>query len=212
MPKCNGATHRLVSNEREWSDVSMPSANDNITTYAPRDSCKWVIEAPIGFAVRLRFTKFNVESPLARSPALVPQTGGDCPDYVEIYDGEDDARPGTPRIGRFCGNTPPEAQLGLTEFKTQGRYVVIRFSSDALNQWAGFTFEHRAVRVPGTPTGPQPDPNFQQRGRCNGQTFPIAATETVQILHSPNFDYGGYQSGDTCTWVIVAPKSNQKIQ
>uniref|UniRef100_A0A1I8JR65 CUB domain-containing protein n=1 Tax=Macrostomum lignano TaxID=282301 RepID=A0A1I8JR65_9PLAT len=73
--------------------VTSPSYPDK---YPPNKHCKWHIIAPIGHKILLNFTAFDIE-------------GRDrCEyDYLDIFDGVDEAT--SKRIGRYCGDQPPES-------------------------------------------------------------------------------------------------------
>ncbi|XP_022107899.1 cubilin-like isoform X2 [Acanthaster planci] len=89
--------------------------------YSHSRVCEWRITVAVGQVVTLSFDDFELES-----------GGQACPfDYVEVFNGlEDDA----PSLGRFCGNTPPQALVSTSNtmrvvFFTDGSVAFRGFSA-----------------------------------------------------------------------------------
>ncbi|CAG2110474.1 unnamed protein product [Medioppia subpectinata] len=93
--------------------------------YDKKEDCDWVIEAPEGKRVRLRFVTFEVEHE------------ADCSyDYVEVYDGYDDS---AHNLGRYCGNKIPPDFLSTSEA------LLLRFRSDDTIHNKGFAVSYSAL-------------------------------------------------------------------
>ncbi|PAA79380.1 hypothetical protein BOX15_Mlig017005g4, partial [Macrostomum lignano] len=97
--------------------VTSPSYPDK---YPPNKHCKWHIIAPIGHKILLNFTAFDIE-------------GRDrCEyDYLDIFDGVDEAT--SKRIGRYCGDQPPES------ITSENNTMKISFISDGTVSKGGFS-------------------------------------------------------------------------
>lgn len=78
--------------------------------------------------VQLTFTAFNLES------------SSSCRnDYLSIYDGSSYA---SPIIGKYCGTERPPMIV------SKGRYLYLKFRSDMMNNYRGFTMSFKA-KYPG---------------------------------------------------------------
>lgn len=88
-------------------------------TYAPNSNCTWLLVAPPGKVVQLRFSSFDLED-----------SSGECWfDYVMMRDG--DAETGN-RMGKYCGAELPPAE------RSMGNVMAVQFVSDHSHQGNGF--------------------------------------------------------------------------
>ena len=93
--------------------------------YFPEEECGWSIILPVRAAhhlIRLKFTELETEEK--------------C-DFVEIYDGY---TANYPLITRVSGNVTPEDY-----FYTTGNVVFIRFTTNDVSEFSGFTIEWSTV-------------------------------------------------------------------
>lgn len=100
--------------------ISPPSTTNG---YEHRTKCKWILAAPPGYVIQLRFSSFDLETnPTCRF------------DYVKVYDNiiinEDDA---PSAIGKYCGSEKPPNILSTS------RALTIVFKSDESGGGEGFT-------------------------------------------------------------------------
>ena len=61
-------------------------------TYPPHAKCEWLLEAPEGHYIQMKFIRFELEK-----HAICKY------DYLEIRDGSSKT---SPQIGRYCGTNP----------------------------------------------------------------------------------------------------------
>ena len=88
--------------------------------------CTWLIEAPFGYHVFLSISCFSLE-----------YGGSNCPfDFLEIRDGNTLS---SPLITKACG------ALGYLYIYSSGRFLLLRFRTDASVQGAGFAAYYSTV-------------------------------------------------------------------
>ncbi|XP_015790048.1 tolloid-like protein 1 [Tetranychus urticae] len=117
---CGGRLIATSNVEHLYSHAKYGDSN-----YDKKEDCDWVIEAPDGYRVRLRFLTFEIEAE------------NDCSyDYVEIFDGYDTS---SRLIGRYCGNTLPPEVLSTSE------YLLVRFHSDDTQHNKGFSIVYHGL-------------------------------------------------------------------
>lgn len=93
----------------------------NSNGYASRSNCKWIIVAPVGYIIELRFTTFDLE----------PNAG--CRyDYLAIYDNIVSSEANKEPIGKYCGTDKPPTILSTS------RALSIFFKSDESVNGQGF--------------------------------------------------------------------------
>ncbi|XP_014475365.1 PREDICTED: cubilin [Dinoponera quadriceps] len=90
--------------------------------YFGRMNCTWVIKAPQGKSVLIRFEKFILEFSV-----------GCYFDNVAVYEG--DLVKKNKRIALICGNLT----ANLPTFKSQSNFMVINFNADSSRHFEGFT-------------------------------------------------------------------------
>nr|CAD7575819.1 unnamed protein product [Timema californicum] len=98
--------------------LKSPASNNQINS---RVRCNWLITAPLGKRVTLRFTSLKIEYHTSCNY-----------DYIEAYD--DKTTNKKHRMGRYCGNldsNPPKIH-------STGRYLSLLFVTDGSNQGEGF--------------------------------------------------------------------------
>ncbi|XP_015793831.1 dorsal-ventral patterning tolloid-like protein 1 [Tetranychus urticae] len=117
---CGGRLIATSNVEHLYSHAKYGDSN-----YDKKEDCDWIIEAPDGYRVRLRFLTFEIEAE------------NDCSyDYVEIFDGYDTS---SRLIGRYCGNTLPPEVLSTNE------YLLVRFHSDDTQHNKGFSIVYHGL-------------------------------------------------------------------
>lgn len=97
------------------------SPPQNANGYAHRSNCKWIIVAPPGFLIELKFTTFDLE-----------QYYGCRYDYVSIYDEIVTSETNRSAIGKYCGTEKPPTILSTT------RALSIFFKADESVNGQGF--------------------------------------------------------------------------
>lgn len=89
--------------------------SDGAGSYGFSASCTWLVTAPVGFFVRITFLTFTTEASF---------------DYVYINDG---TSTGSTLLAQLSGSTIPPS------YRSSGRNLLVRFTSDTVNNFAGFT-------------------------------------------------------------------------
>uniref|UniRef100_A0A8C5FRN7 Metalloendopeptidase n=1 Tax=Gadus morhua TaxID=8049 RepID=A0A8C5FRN7_GADMO len=118
--ECGGALRAEVQARDLYSHAQF---GDN---YPPGVDCHWVVWAEKGYGVEVEFLLFETEEET------------DCGyDYVELYDGAD---LNSPRLGRYCGNGPPE------EVYSAGDTIVLLFRSDDSVNKKGFHLRYSSTK------------------------------------------------------------------
>lgn len=113
FPGCGGIIKKLNLT------ISPPSDNGG---YIHESSCKWIIVAPVGYMIQLKFVSFQLES---SQTCLY--------DYVAIYDNIiTDVTSNTRSIGKYCGNDKPPVMMSTS------RAITIVFKSDDSVNGQGF--------------------------------------------------------------------------
>ncbi|KAK2718001.1 protein tolkin-like [Artemia franciscana] len=95
------------------------------SNYENREDCDWIIEAPYGKNVRVKFLSFELEDEQECSY-----------DYVEIFAGYDDSGPS---YERYCSVHAPQEIISL------GEALMIRFRSDDTIVSKGFSASYVAI-------------------------------------------------------------------
>nr|CAD7602777.1 unnamed protein product [Timema genevievae] len=134
--------------------VSSPNYPNN---YPPNTDCAWSVSYPEGQAIKIHFVSLNMEA--------------DCEkDSLLIHSGH---VPSSPRIGRYCGNSPPSL------ITSHSNTLWIAFHSDAETQGQGFQLTLEPVT-----------------GGCGG--IIIGANKEIS---TPNFPKS-YPNNAECDWEI----------
>nr|XP_011447092.3 zinc metalloproteinase nas-39-like [Crassostrea gigas] len=147
--------------------------------YPPNSRCVWRFFAPFGYAIRLTYTQFGVES------------GRACPfDSVTAFDGQTS----TGRmIAKNCGNTIPAPVVS----KTNAMFV--SFVTDGTTQDMGFRATYTAEKVSVSTQTVLTDQ------ACHGST-PLVLNQTSGFIYSERFTLGmNYPDNINCRWHIKAP-------
>uniref|UniRef100_K1QQC8 Tolloid-like protein 2 n=1 Tax=Magallana gigas TaxID=29159 RepID=K1QQC8_MAGGI len=147
--------------------------------YPPNSRCVWRFFAPFGYAIRLTYTQFGVES------------GRACPfDSVTAFDGQTS----TGRmIAKNCGNTIPAPVVS----KTNAMFV--SFVTDGTTQDMGFRATYTAEKVSVSTQTVLTDQ------ACHGST-PLVLSQTSGFIYSERFTLGmNYPDNINCRWHIKAP-------
>ncbi|XP_027036187.1 uncharacterized protein LOC113664759 [Pocillopora damicornis] len=98
-------------------------------SYPPNADCIWVITAPRGHYIELKFKIFDIH-----------KVGRGCRyDYVEVRDGNSR---NSPSLGRHCGQSVDE------KFQTISNHARIRLHSDGSRERKGFVLTWRSLRKP----------------------------------------------------------------
>ena len=93
--------------------------------YPNNKYCAWLLEAPVGQYIELRFYSFHLE-----------YGSSSCPwDYVEILDGNSLH---SPSLVKACG------QLAWWRLYSSGRFLMVLFNSDGIIGMPGFSAYYRA--------------------------------------------------------------------
>nr|CAD7425032.1 unnamed protein product [Timema monikensis] len=134
--------------------VSSPNYPNN---YPPNTDCAWSVSYPEGQAIKIHFISLNMEA--------------DCEkDYLLIHSGH---IPSSPRIGRYCGNSPP------SDITSHSNTLWIAFHSDAETQGQGFQLTLEPVT-----------------GGCGG--IIIGANKEISTPNFPKI----YPNNAECDWEI----------
>nr|CAD7397146.1 unnamed protein product [Timema cristinae] len=134
--------------------VSSPNYPNN---YSPNTDCAWSVSYPEGQAIKIHFISLNMEA--------------DCEkDYLSIHSGH---IPSSPRIGRYCGNSPP------SDITSHSNTLWIAFHSDAETQGQGFQLTLEPVT-----------------GGCGG--IIIGANKEISTPNFPKI----YPNNAECDWEI----------
>ena len=90
--------------------------------YLPNKNCTWLITVTSGTAIKISFSRFNLEG------------GVGCPnDYVLIRNG---LAADSPILGRYCGSTKPAPMI------TRSNKVSVQFISNGAVQSSGFLLNY----------------------------------------------------------------------
>lgn len=100
--------------------------------YPKNLNCTWTIEAPADKVVQLTFTKFELEA----------ASGGECGDYVAVYDGENDK---ATLMGKYCGSKIPPVM------RSTSNKMFIKFYTDAFVNRDGFEAKYEPVSTTALP-------------------------------------------------------------
>ncbi|CAL8314814.1 unnamed protein product [Gadus morhua 'NCC'] len=141
------------------------------TAYPPSQQCAWHITAPDpGQKILINFNPhFDLEDRECKY------------DYVEVYNGGDEA---SPMLGKFCGKIAPSPIVSL------GNQLLIKFVSDYETHGAGFSVRYEVFK-----TGPECSRNF---------------TAPSGIITTPGFP-DKYPNNLECTFMILAPKMSEIV-
>lgn len=95
-------------------------------------NCKWIIVAPLGYAIQITWVKFSLER------------HSDCSfDYVELY--ENNTITGkSQRIGTYCGQTKPPSVISSFNI------ITIFFVTDSSVSELGFLLSYTFVEEKGS--------------------------------------------------------------
>lgn len=163
---------RLSQNGSDFASFDYP------LPYPNNAKCSWLIEAPIGHVVQLKFHTF------------VLQESQDCQaDYVDVKEGFGSESPAS--IGRFCGRSLPP----VLQSKYHKMYV--DFESDILERYPGFRASY--YFVPDPALGP-----CNQDGVDNIITLSGASGK----IFSPRYPPFPVPQNISCTWVIAVPEGH----
>lgn len=130
--------------------------------YLDNASCKWVIAPPGATQITISFTQFNTEADY---------------DTVWVYNGTDTL---SPLLMIWSGNTLPPT------ITTTGGGALVRFKSDNLYNFAGWSLTYNATIIPPS---------------CGGGNVMANATGTI----SDGSGAGNYGNNQLCYWLIAPP-------
>ncbi|XP_012062648.1 PREDICTED: cubilin [Atta cephalotes] len=107
--------------------------------YEHSTNCSWIIEAPIGNAINLTFSHFDLEARIETSNCTY--------DYLQIMEGDDD----TPNnmLGLFCGTIDVPMKINSTQHQ-----VFVTFVTDSFIAYNGFRLEWKVHGCGGHLTKP----------------------------------------------------------
>nr|XP_039268068.1 cubilin-like [Styela clava] len=109
------------------------SSPDYPSAYPHGADCIWVITCPVGEAIQLDFTTFNLEA------------GSSCLyDYVLVIDGQTS---NDPILGRYCSSSQPPTT------KSTGNTMLVRFRTDETISAGGFQATYKIAACGGTLVG-----------------------------------------------------------
>ena len=100
--------------------------------YKPDRDCFWLLTAPPGQDIKLKFNKFEVEKGY---------------DFVHLYDGDS---PTGREIARETGDL---SDVG--SYFSSSNKMLVRLTTDASVQWEGFSAHYTAVPECGTASAPR---------------------------------------------------------
>lgn len=179
--------------------------------YPPNSDCSFLIKAPDGYHIRLKFEDFDINQSFACRQ-----------DNIEISDGPDATN--SPTIGPFCNSNKPKP--GYTSFTSNE--VLVHFVSNGFDNGRGFIIRYIFVKNPEPtttprpttikptekPTTPKPTPSFAEVSKdtlknspgCNGSPMKISSETSFS---SPSIDATGEIPGNAnCNYIIEAPNNN----
>lgn len=97
--------------------------------YLPNTRCEWHFAAKSGYAIKIKFEKFELED----------EEDGSCSfDYVKITDGSD---AGARSLGQICGTKSGQ------EFKSTGNNIWVQFVTDRIKGKKGFYLKYKRVKL-----------------------------------------------------------------
>lgn len=145
--------------------------------YANNANCTWIITAPTGQYVSLKFPRFSLQPSFDGTFRDSPQATAldNFADYITIRDG-----PSNTLRGPFAGIVSPGNITSVSQS------FEIHFRSDDKLIYEGFAIEYEFVSTPGT------GPRF-----CSGS---VNLTLPGEVILD-----GTYPSNSRCTWFIIAP-------
>ena len=125
---------RLKKLEATESSHAFTDGSDAEQDYSNNLDCSWLIATKeknetTDTRVVLQFDRFHLEN--------VSKRTGECYDYVELFDGENDS---SPSLGRFCGSEDEQ----LKELWSSGNVFFLRFHSDKAYGGRGFRISYRS--------------------------------------------------------------------
>lgn len=106
------------------------SLNELFSTYEPLLECHYLVAAPAGYVIQVKFNQFHV------APCLSANNSCTC-DFLTIRDG---SGPFAEPIATYCGHTNPADAI------SSGAALWMRFSTDGVNESTGFSANIQAVR------------------------------------------------------------------
>ncbi|XP_065828077.1 PE-PGRS family protein PE_PGRS5-like [Oscarella lobularis] len=125
---------RFKKLEAAESSHAFTDGSDAEQDYSNNLDCSWLIATKeknetTDTRVVLQFDRFHLENASKRT--------GECYDYVELFDGENDS---APSLGRFCGSEDEQ----LKELLSSGNVFFLRFHSDKAYGGRGFRVSYRS--------------------------------------------------------------------
>lgn len=100
------------------------------STYEPLLDCHYLVAAPAGYVVQVKFNQFHL------APCLSANESCTC-DFVTIHDG---SGPFAEPIATYCGHTTPADAI------SSDAALWMRFSTDGVSESTGFSATFQAVR------------------------------------------------------------------
>ncbi|KAJ7383305.1 hypothetical protein OS493_029271 [Desmophyllum pertusum] len=147
----------------------------------------WLIEAPIGQYIRLHFKSFHLEGKAS------------CPwDYVEIFDGNSLS---SSRMIKACG------QMAPWELFSSGRFLFVRFYSDAIVRRPGFFATYQRVSYRHSVALPT-QVSSTSAVQCHATHTATATATAVNGIH-PTPSSGMHSSFYAASSVNVLPDPSQ---
>ena len=95
--------------------------------YKPNTRCEWHLAAKSGYAIKIKFKKFELE-----------QEEGCTYDFVKITDGSDSS---APLLGKICGSKTGK------EYISTGNNIWLQFHTDSDEGKQGFYVEYKRVKL-----------------------------------------------------------------
>lgn len=114
--------------------VSAPTyrLNELFSTYEPLLDCHYLVAAPAGYVIQVKFNQFHL------APCLSGNNSCTC-DFLTIRDG---SGPFAEPIATYCGHTNPGDAV------SSGTALWMRFSTDGVSESTGFSANIQAVQSP----------------------------------------------------------------
>ncbi|KAK7488140.1 hypothetical protein BaRGS_00020582 [Batillaria attramentaria] len=160
------ACNKTIQDEK--GEITSPGYSD---TYPANWDCTYVIQQDTRFIVRLEFASYYFR---------LDAEGGDCVDYVQVYDGDSESAPMLG--GPYCGDTRPPPL-----FSTQN-VVMIRFHSDNKTSYdssaGSTTSSKRTTQFAGKTTTHASAPATTTHAHARTTTLPPAKSTTTHALGS----------------------------
>ena len=146
--------------------------------YEHSTNCSWIIEAPIGNAINLTFSHFDLEARIETSNCTY--------DYLQIMEGDDD----TPNnmLGLFCGTIDVPMKINSTQHQ-----VFVTFVTDSFIAYNGFRLEWKVHGCGGHLT--KPSDSFTSPGYPSAYPMNVDCEWLIEVDYMLSIELTFYEVG-----------------